>query len=168
MTPEFSRTVLAAQIGQNETLRQIEATPEECAALAKRLGLTALRSLSATVRLNRKPRDEFVAHGEIHARAIRACVVTLEDFEEPTDLAFTIRFVTEEPELPENLEDLALEDGPDEVLYENGILDLGEAVVQEYALSLTPYPRKPGVVFDEGPEDSGNAFAALKKLAKPN
>ncbi|MCB8874406.1 YceD family protein [Acidisoma silvae] len=168
MTPEFSRPLLAAQIGQNETLRNIEATPEECAALAARLGLVDLLSLKATIRLNRKPRDEFVASGEIHARATRTCVVSLEDFVEETDFAFTIRFVTEEPEMPDNLEELALEDGPDEVAYDDGTLDLGEAVVQEFALSLSPYPRKPGIVFEELDEDSGNAFAALKKLTSPN
>ncbi|MCB8882832.1 DUF177 domain-containing protein [Acidisoma cellulosilytica] len=167
MTPEFSRPVLAAQIGQNETLRTIEATPDECVALAKRLGLVELLSFSATIRLNRKPRDEFLAHGEIRARAVRTCVVSLEDFTEPTDSLFTIRFVTKETPLQDDEDTpVAYDDGPDEVLYEDATLDLGEAMVQEYALSLVPYPRKPGIVFEETVEEEGNAFAILKKLAQ--
>lgn len=170
MTPEFSRPVMAAQIGQNETLRTISATPEECAALSVRLGLPELISFSATIRLNRKPREEFLARGEIRARAVRTCVVSLEDFTEETELPFTIRFVTEETPLQDDEDEtpVAYDDGPDEVLYENDTLDLGEAVVQEYALSLSPYPRKPGIVFEETVEDEGNAFAILKKLAQKN
>lgn len=168
MTPEFSRTVLAAQIGQNEITRTIEATPEERQALAARLGLAEIAAFSATFRITRQPGDNFLAEGEIHARALRTCVVSLEDFVEAADFPFTIRFVTEEADLPDDLEALALDEGPDEVLYEDGTLDLGEAAVQEYALSLSPYPRKPGVVFEERVEDEGNAFAALRGRVRPN
>jgi uncharacterized metal-binding protein YceD (DUF177 family) len=167
MAPEFSRPVLTAQIGQNEIHRSVEATPEECAALARRLGLPGLIALAARFRITRQRGEAFLAQGEIHARAVRTCVVSLEDFTEESDFPFTIRFVTEESEIPDDLEALALEDGPDEVLYENGALDLGEAAVQEYALSLSPYPRKPGVSFEERLEDEGNAFSALKKLTRP-
>jgi uncharacterized metal-binding protein YceD (DUF177 family) len=169
MTPEFSRPVLTAQIGQNEIHRSIEASPEECAALAERLGLPELIALSASFRITRQPGDEFLANGEVHARAVRTCVVSLEDFTEAADFAFTIRFVTEEPDETDMLEaPFDYEDGPDEVVYENGALDLGEAAVQEYALSLSPYPRKPGVEFEENLEEEGNPFSVLKKFAQRN
>jgi uncharacterized metal-binding protein YceD (DUF177 family) len=168
MTPEFSRLLPVAQIGMTETSRAIDATPEECARVAERLGLPQLISLSAVFRITRQAGgDEYLAHGRLQARAVRTCVVSLDDFTEPTDLVFTIRFVTEETSEDEALEaPYDYEDGPDEVLYANDTLDLGDAAVQEYALSLSPYPRKPGARMAESGQDSGNAFAVLRNLSR--
>jgi uncharacterized metal-binding protein YceD (DUF177 family) len=170
MTPEFSRLLPVSQIGMGEVSRSIEATPEECAALAARLGLQSLVAFTAAFRITRQAGGgEYLAQGRIHARAVRSCVVSLEDFTEPTDLAFTVRFVTEETSEDEALEaPYDYEDGPDEVVYENDTLDLGEAAVQEYALSLTPYPRKPGAQMPELGQDGGSAFDVLKNLTRRN
>jgi uncharacterized metal-binding protein YceD (DUF177 family) len=170
MTPEFSRLLPVAQIGMTEISRSVEATPEECARLAARLGLQSLIIFTATFRISRQAGgDEYLANGRLHARAVRSCVVSLEDFTEPTDVAFTIRFVTDEASEDEALEaPYDYEDGPDEVLYANDTLDLGEAAVQEYALALNPYPRKPGARMpDLGPE-AGNAFDVLRNLTRRN
>ena len=170
MTPEFSRLLPVAQIGMTETSRSVEATEEECARLAARLGLQSLVAFTASFRITRQAGgDEYLAQGRIHARAIRSCVVSLEDFTEPTDLPFTIRFVTEEVSEDEALEaPYDYEDGPDEVLYANDTLDLGEAAVQEYALSLNPYPRKPGARMPDAGQDGGNAFDVLRNLTRRN
>jgi hypothetical protein len=168
MTPEFSRPLPVAQIGMNETSRTIEATAEECARIAERLALPSLISLSATFRITRQAGgDEYLAQGRLQARAIRACVVSLDDFTEPTDIVFTIRFVTEETSEDEALEaPYDYEEGPDEVLYENDTLDLGEAAVQEYALSLVPYPRKPGATLAEFSQEAANPFGALRNFPR--
>ncbi|GAB0112896.1 YceD family protein [Acidisoma sp. C75] len=163
MTPEFSRTLLAAQIGANEISRSIEASAEECAAIAARLGLPALHSFAATFRLTRQRGDAFLAEGRIRAVAVRSCVVSLEEFDEPTDLPFTIRFVPQAEGEADMLDaPIDYDEGPDTVEYAQGALDLGEAAVEEYALSLAPYPRKPGVEFNDSVEDAGNPFAALQ------
>lgn len=169
MQPEFSRPIPTAQIGANELTREIEATREECAAIAARLGLPELVSFKASFRLTRQDGDAFLAHGHLHARAVRTCVVSLDDFTEPTDLDFTIRFVAEEPSEADMLDaPFDYEDGPDEVVYSQGALDIGEAAVEEYALSLVPYPRKPGVEFTDSVEDDPNPFAALKPPPRIN
>jgi uncharacterized metal-binding protein YceD (DUF177 family) len=170
MTPEFSRPLPVAQIGMGEISRIVEATPEECAHIAARLDLRSLVAFRASFRISRQAGGgEYLAHGQLHARAVRSCVVSLDDFTEPTDLAFTIRFVTKETSEDEALEaPYDYEDGPDEVVYENDALDLGEALVQEYALSLDPYPRKPGANMPEIRRDSGNAFDVLKNLPRRN
>ena len=170
MTPEFSRPLPVGQIGMAELSRSIEATPEECARVAERLGLQSLVAFTAAFRISRQAGgDEYLAHGRIHARAVRSCVVSLEDFTEPTDLDFTIRFVTHEASKEEALEaPYDYEDGPDEVLYEDDALDLGEAAVQEYALSLDPYPRKPGARMPELGQEGGHPFDVLKNLARRN
>jgi uncharacterized metal-binding protein YceD (DUF177 family) len=170
MIPEFSRPLPVGQIGMGEISRSIEATPEECARLAVRLGLRSLVAFTASFRITRQAGGgEYIAQGRLHARAVRSCVVSLDDFTELTDLPFTIRFVTEETSEDEALEaPYDYEDGPDEVVYENDTLDLGEAAVQEYALSLNPYPRKPGARMPELGQDTGNAFDILKNLARRN
>ena len=170
MTPEFSRLLPVGQIGMGEISRSIEATPEECARVAERLGLQSLIAFSVSFRIARQAGGgEYLAQGHIHARAVRSCVVSLEDFTEPTDLAFTIRFVTQETSEDEALEaPYDYEDGPDEVLYENDALDLGEAAVQEYALSLNPYPRKPGARMPDVGQDGGNPFDVLRNLSRRN
>ncbi len=170
MTPEFSRLLPVAQIGMSEISRTIEATPEECGRLAERLGLQSLIALSATFRITRQAGgDEYLAQGRLHARAVRTCVVSLDDFTEPTDLTFTIRFVTEEASEAEALEaPYDYEEGPDEVQFKNDTLDLGEAAVQEYALSLAPYPRKPGAKMPDIGQENGNAFGVLRNLQRRN
>jgi hypothetical protein len=83
------------------------------------------------------------------------------------DIVFTIRFVTEETSDDQALEaPYDYEDGPDEVLYENDTLDLGEAAVQEYALSLVPYPRKPGAKLAEFSQGTANPFEALRNFPR--
>jgi hypothetical protein len=54
-------------------------------------------------------------------------------------------------------------------------IDLGEVVVEQLALTLDPYPRAPGAVFDpaalpgyEAPEAEVSPFAALVKLKTQN
>ncbi|WP_419757874.1 YceD family protein [Acidisoma sp.] len=170
MTPEFSRLLPVAQIGMTEASRSIEATPEECALVAARLGLSGLTAFTATFRIARQAGgDEYLAQGRIHARALRTCVVSLEDFTERSDLSFTIRFVTEEASEDEALEaPYDYEDGPDEVLYDNDTLDLGEAAVQEYALSLNPYPRKPGAKMPDLGQEGTGAFDVLRNLTRRN
>jgi uncharacterized metal-binding protein YceD (DUF177 family) len=170
MAPEFSRLLPVGQIGMAEISRSIEATPEERARVAERLGLASLIAFAATFRITRQAGgDEYLAEGRIHARAVRSCVVSLEDFTEPTDLTFTIRFVTAAVSEDEALEaPYDYEDGPDEVLYDNDTLDLGEAAVQEYALSLNPYPRKPGAEMPDVGRDGGHAFDVLRNLTRRN
>ena len=59
---------------------------------------------------------------------------------------------------------------PDVVI--GGQIDLGDIVIEQIALKLDDYPRKPGEVFcfesefDEDDESANNPFAALAKLKK--
>lgn len=56
----------------------------------------------------------------------------------------------------------------------DGAVDAGEAIAEQLALELDPFPRAPGAVFKgfssprEGDDRSGGPFAALARLrAKP-
>lgn len=119
----------------------IVATAEECAAIAKRLGLSGLASLEADILLKRGRGGVVHATGELKARLTQNCVVTLEDFEselvEPLEDSFT-------DEDPANF-DMDDFDAPGEIV--NGKIDAGELIVQTLSLALDPNPRKPGVEF---------------------
>jgi uncharacterized metal-binding protein YceD (DUF177 family) len=164
--PEFSRLLPVGQIGALGTERDLTATPEECALIAKRLGLEALPMFSATVRIEQQKRGGgFLAEGRLRARARRVCVVSLDTFTESTDHAFSLRFVTED-KLAEF--DPAETELPDEVVYDGEAIDLGEALVEEYALALAPYPKKPGAKLPVIEEPEASPFAVLKNLKLPN
>ncbi|WP_216856924.1 DUF177 domain-containing protein [Acidisoma sp. S159] len=164
--PEFSRLLPVGQIGALGTERELTATPEERALIAKRLGLEGLPMFSATVRVAQQKRGGgFLAEGRLRARARRVCVVSLDTFTEPTDHTFSLRFVTEDKlsELDPTESEL-----PDEVVYDGEAIDLGEALVEEYALALAPYPKKPGAKLPVIEEPEASPFAVLKNLKLPN
>jgi hypothetical protein len=137
--PEFSRPMPADRIGAQPAEEQVSATPTECAALAGRLGVPAVRSLECTFRLARQDAGRIAAKGELRAVLVRESVLSLEEFEAETAEAFRCVFVPAGQES----EEIDLE-GDDEVPYADGIIDLGEAAVEELALTLDPYPRRPG------------------------
>jgi hypothetical protein len=61
--------------------------------------------------------------------------------------------------------DLAKEEGPEEI--QSLHYDLAVPVLEEYVLSLEPYPRRPGVAFtpkSEPSEPPESPFAVLKGL----
>ena len=123
----------------------VEADPAERLALAQRLHEPSIEAFTCRFRLSAAdPDGEVVAEGLLTAKLTRTCVVTLEDF--PTAVAeqFQIRFVPADRSADEVDLDLDLE-ADDDVPYAGGGIDLGEAAVEQLALALDPYPRKPGV-----------------------
>jgi uncharacterized metal-binding protein YceD (DUF177 family) len=110
--------------------------------VARRLLIPAVSRLSCRFRLAPQAGGVVLAEGALTARVTRECVVTLDAFE--TDLAeeFRVRFV---PEDQFDAEDESIDlEADDEIPYAGIHLDLGEAAVEQLALALDPYPRKPG------------------------
>jgi hypothetical protein len=139
MKPELRRPVPVAEIGPSGFDSLVEANPAECVALAGRLGVPAVLSLTCRFHLTRVAFDAIAAEGHLVAMVVRTCVVSLDDFE--TDVAedFRVRFVpagTERDEIDPEAED--------EIPFTGGVIDLGEAAAEQLALALDPYPRKPG------------------------
>ena len=68
--------------------------------------------------------------------------------------------------LPAGLEPSDGDDDPDDIETEAGMADLGEALAQDLALALDPYPRAPGaeVPAEYRPDGLGGPFAALAGL----
>jgi uncharacterized metal-binding protein YceD (DUF177 family) len=127
--------------------------------LAKVLNLAAIAMLTGHFALKRKGR-EVIAKGEVKAHIEQICVVSLDPFETDVVEAVDLRFSPDAPDLDDEEAPL---DSPDPIV--NGMIDLGSLVAEFLALSLDPYPRKPGVEFKfELDTEEEHPFAALKKL----
>lgn len=173
--PEFSRPIRADQVGREPKRRRIEANVAERARLAERLGLAELNRLVADVELRRRGGGRIELAGELEAELVQLCVVTLE----PVPASIRESFATAFMELPEGVEEAAesvisLDQTEPPEPIRDGSLDLGEAVVQQLAVAIDPYPRAPGAVADwPGKESEGQAesagrrpFAGLKMTPK--
>jgi len=174
--PEFSRLVAPEAIGEGEITKQIEATAVERSALAARLGLLAMDRLTATFCLARTEAGAIVrVTGHFEADVTQSCVVSLKPLSSRLEGDFTLLYSTRSDETQfdgEILVDLDQDDPPEPV--PPGGIDLGEAVAEQVALALDPYPRAEGVMLERdqwgrGPQDSqdeANPFAVLASLRK--
>ena len=180
-SPEFSRSVaidgIPAYGPGAATVVSVTATAAELAALALRMRLPAIQALRCRFELARIGGRGFIigASGLLEARVTQVCVRTLDPFEAELRERFSIRFV---PAGKESESDDPEAD--DEIPYDGGEIDLGEAAAEQLALALNPYPHKPGaalpadVVAEDAPEaEAANPFAALigrsnARPAKPN
>jgi uncharacterized metal-binding protein YceD (DUF177 family) len=167
---EFSRLVDLDRVGDAEVVRDIAASPEECAALARRFGLVAIGRLEAQVRLRReRARTVLRVSGHLLAEVTQACVVTLAPVPNRIAEDFTILY----GDVPAAAA-VDMDPDPGDALepWPAGPLDIGEAVAQELSLALDPYPRAPGAALDPGSDQAGavsqkvNPFADLAKLRR--
>lgn len=187
--PEFSRTVIAETVTTKGQTLAITPTEQERAALATRLGLVALDSLSATVRLRRFRGELIRVTGELVAQVVQSCVITLDPFPAQVSDEFSAVYAPDHLLPKEEDEEIGLvEDAEADVpeAMPNGRIDIGELVAQHLSLALDPYPRKPGVTFEpviefeeEAPETAAgpgsepeaereNPFAALARFKRPS
>ncbi len=167
-THDFRRMVAVTKIGDAGLQHTVAAKPQEFAAIAAYLDLAALKSLNGEFKLDRWRGKGVRLTGKFSADVVQTCVVTLEPIETRIEAAFERRFlpaekIEREPEDDgEIFVDPLAEDPPEPLTHE---LDLGEILIEELALNLDPYPRKPGVAFAESaPEPKANPFAVLAKL----
>ena len=188
MTPptvKFSRPVSLQSIGDSGAAIRIEADAAERARLSERFGLLGLDSLSAVLHLTAEEGGTlFRLEGTMAAEVIQACSVTLKPLksriEGPLERHYTTAEERESEPAGEDF-DIDAEEPPEQII--GGKIDLGEAVAEQLALELPPFPRKPGIDFADysaGPENSdvssdggeenihpaGGPFAALTELRK--
>jgi uncharacterized metal-binding protein YceD (DUF177 family) len=140
---EFSRFIEVDKIGQGGAGRTISATAEERRALADRFGLQDIDELSAELTLRRVRGDAVRLDGALHAKVTQTCVVSLQPVPAVISEAIAVNFAEEQEEEAEEVEiAYDLDDAPEPIIH--GRIDLGEAVAQQLALALDPYPRAPG------------------------
>lgn len=157
--PEFSRLVPLARVGTGPFAQAIAATAEERAALATRFGLLGLNRLTARIVLERKPGDTILLSAEWEAEFTQECVVSLEPVSGTASERFELRYGPPEAEGEDDADAPAFEP------LEDDAVDIGEAVAQEFSLSLPPFPHLPGAVLEiEEDTESEGPFAVLERL----
>jgi len=155
--PEFSRPVAADRVGRDGYQVTIEADPAERAALAARFGLVSLEALRARCRLRPVAGGMIELKADFDAEVTQLCVVTLEPFPARVADGFDQRYALDPQRFRPQGEDESMFDpeaeDPPEALEDGGI-DLGEAVAQQLAVALDPFPRAPGVTFADGEDEA--------------
>lgn len=178
--PEWSVPVEAEKISDKPMRIKIEADEDARAALARRLGVAEVVSLTAMAQFTRAPGNPAVhVAGQFKARIIQACVVTgdlvTNDIVETYEAWFADKSKT--PSIAKARREQALRSGgaempimeerddPEPII--DGIIDAGEMVVQFLSLAIDPFPRAPGAAHDmtddvPPPAPVNNPFAGLK------
>lgn len=172
IAPEFSRPIALDRIGLKEKSYEISADDRECAALAKRLGIPAVNTFDATIRLRLTGGGGLVRlSGRIKAALTQICVVTLEPIPTVVEEDFTRVYSVEAgDEMAEVVVEMDEDEVPDPI--ENGQIDIGEAAAEHLALAMDPFPRAADAAFEspeeppEEPEVKRSPFAGLSALHK--
>ena len=167
-TPEFSHIVKLSEIGSTPRTGKLSASEEERRKLAQRFDLPKINTMDAAYTLL-AGENRIGFTGRLESDLQQRCSITGESFQirlrEKFDIAFVPKAETEGAD-----EEIELtEEDCDIIEYDNGQLDLGEAIAQTLYLALAPFPRGPNadVVARESlksPEEAGpfGVLAALK------
>lgn len=166
---EFSRPLVLDLVPREGRREALSATDAERRALAGRLGIPAVEQLEAELVVRPDAAGGILVEGRLRAAVVQNCVVTLEPVPERIDEAVDWRVPPPGMTAEEAFGEVEA-DGPEDVEAENGVLDLGEALAQQLALALDPYPRAPGAELDPrvAGDGQGGAFGALGKLRRPD
>ena len=160
---ELARPVAIDRIGTTGLDISVVAASEELAPIAARLQLPGLAELRCVFRLKRLEDSVIAASGTLLAQLTQTCVVSLDEFSQTISESFEIRFVPAGSETEDDDPD-----APDEIPYPEGAIDLGEAAIEQLALALDPYPRRPGLdPSDLAEPETPHPFAALAGLRRP-
>lgn len=154
---------------------ELVAEQSDLSAIAVYLGVASVEALKASYSLSRNG-ERVKLEGMIKAGLHQNCVVTLDPFPVELKVPIKLDFAPEEeiaamarPSEDDeiDIEVLLNEEEPPEPIVD-GMIELGAVTLEFLALSLDPYPRKPGVAFAEpAPETSVESpFAALLKLKR--
>lgn len=161
----WRETVPFSELARGPVERRIAPDASQLPALAKQLGVDALESLVADVKVS-PWLDGAELRGDFSARVVQTCGVTLEPLENTVSGDFHVRLLPAgSPNLPSDDAELDIEadDPPDAI--EGDEIDLAGYVVEYVALEIDPFPRKPGAVFEPPqPEEEASPFAVLKRL----
>lgn len=163
--PPLSAPLRMNQVGIGVE-RGLSPDAEVRAAIARSLGLLDLPSFEAALSVKPAGRG-WRLQGRVQAQAVQQCGVTLEPLPVTVDETFAIDLVEEAGEPEAEVEVTLDEDGPDVI--EDGAIDLGLYAVEQLALALDPFPRKPGAVFEPPAQPAEESpFAVLRQFKRPD
>jgi hypothetical protein len=168
----FSHLVPVDEVPEQGLDLTISADSATRQALAAADGLAGIESLQADFHIARRGLAEFNVSGNLRARIMQVCVLSLEPFDtdivEEIDVDFapaTALAAAPAGTILNGTGAMEQRDPPDPIV--DGKIDVGALAAEFLALGLDPYPKKPGVEFVPItlPEDKDERpFAILKKL----
>ncbi|MEQ7155426.1 YceD family protein [Brevundimonas aurifodinae] len=159
----FSEVVRVNEIGAGIT-RHLAPDEAARARIIKALDLASLASLEATITVA-PAHVGWTLSGRVTADAEQVCGITLEPLPVTVDERFSVHLVEQVEALPE-VEVTLDDDAPDVI--EEGRIDLGQYVVEQFALALDPFPRKPGAQFVQPEEPAEISPFAVLKAFRPS
>ncbi len=157
--PPFSEIIRINEIGPGLE-RRLVPDAEATKRIVKALDLGSLTSFEADLKVE-PARVGWTLSGRIRASLEQVCGITLEPLPVEVDQRFSVDLVeSAEPEIEEI--EISLDDDSPDVI-EEGKIDLGQYAVEQLALTLDPFPRKPGAEFVQPEEPAEiSPFAVLK------
>jgi hypothetical protein len=165
---EWSEKVRLRQIAQGPLTRRLVADETARSAIARDLGLDRLDELEGEMTVS-PWLDGAEIRGRWRARIVQTCGVTLEPLPSEPEGEFLVRAVPAgSPNAPapsdeEELIDLEADDPPD--VLDADEIDLAAYLVEQLALQIDPFPRKPGAVFEQPDEPAPpSPFESLRNF----
>lgn len=171
----FSHSYNLARLGNAGDTVRFVADEAQRAGIAKWADILSLEKFETGVEIKKLAPNRYGLAFHLTADVTQSCVVTLEPVPSQMDKRFTREVVfvgasrhrdaADSAPGPDLVLDTNQEDGPEEI--DSLHLDLAAPVLEEFVLSLDPYPRRPGVEFAAKSPDSEppeNPFAVLKGL----
>jgi uncharacterized metal-binding protein YceD (DUF177 family) len=142
--------------------RTLEPDAATRARIVTALDLASLDSFIAEMELAPSP-GGWRLSGRVRASLAQTCGITLEPLPLEIDAPFVLTLAEAVEEESDEIVITMDDESPD--LIENGQIDLGQYAVEQLALRLDPFPRKPGAEFVQPPEPAEiSPFAVLKQL----
>lgn len=166
----FSHPVAVATL-HGETHLKLEPDAAARAGIAAFLDLSGVEKLAAHLVVTHASNGLVTVRGKLEGLIRPICVLSLEPFDQAVAEEVEIRFAPEAlvEKMTKRAEENEDEDFEPPDVIENGAIDFGALVTEFLALSLDPYPKKPGAEF-KGAGDPVPArvspFEALKALKK--
>ena len=176
MTQPLAHSYNLARLGNAGDEVRFAAEAQALAQIARWAGIPSVEKFEVGVELKKLAPNRFGLAFHLLADVIQSCVVTLDPVPGHIERSFSRELVFAGPQRhkppktealaeSETLLDSGEEEGPEEI--ESLHIDLAAPVLEEFALSLDPYPRVPGVEFAPKSLDSDrpeSPFAVLKGL----
>ncbi|MEP3244876.1 MAG: DUF177 domain-containing protein [Sneathiella sp.] len=182
---EFTRWINVERLGAKPVTINITASDKECKDIAKRLQIPTVHSLMMTGTLGRKENTGLIElKASVKASVDQSCVVSLAPVRQEIEEEFAICYTFKKDDiLVEDLDYVVgLEEDDLPELIVDGQVDVVQAMSEQVALALDPYPRAEGEEellmsedaqgLDAEAEDTDKQvhrpFADLKDLMKKN
>ena len=169
--PGFTYVLAREDVSDDGLEVTLEAKTEARTLLAKRYDLVALDELKARLVIEPWRKKGIKVVGTLNADLAQSCIVTLDPVPAKLNADFTLLNLPEDVSGRRAMEvavDPLAEEPPDPLPVEG--VDLGEAVAEQLALLLDPYPRTEGAELaateslESGSEKKPNPFEILKNL----